>query len=231
MTHARSANAQAVILLVEDHPLFLDGVRRYLGELADDYELVVAESAAAASQLVASRSDLDIALVDLGLPDACGFELMDHIRQQRPALPVVVLSGSTCSSDIRRAFHAGAKGYITKDTQPEIMLSAMRLVMAGGVYVPPQLVVGDERGGRGDAADRFSQAKHKYDQLTERQQQVLRLLQDGRSNKDIADQIGCSQATVKVHVTAVLKTLAVPNRSGAAALAREFGLGDDPAPQ
>ncbi len=229
MTLVQTGSAQVVILLVEDHPLFLDGVRRYLGEVAESYELVIAESAAATHQIITSRADIDIALVDLGLPDACGFELLTSIREQLPSVPVVVLSGSTSNTDIRRAFHAGAKGYITKDTRPDIMLSALRLVMTGGTYVPPQLVAESAESGASAEADEFSMAQHRLRRLTERQQEVLRLLVAERSNKDIANEIGCSHATVKVHVTAVLKTLGVPNRMGAAALARQFGMQDGPA--
>ncbi len=193
-----------------------------MGKPGDGYELVVAESAATAKEIISNRGDLNIALLDLGLPDACGFDLLAGIRQQAPALPVVVLSGSTSSSDIRRAFHTGARGYITKDTRPDIMLSALQLVLAGGTYVPPQLVT--MQPGQTAGIDEFSVAESRLGRLTERQQEVLKLIVAERSNKDIATEIGCSQATVKVHVTAVLKTLGVPNRIGAAALARQHGI-------
>jgi DNA-binding NarL/FixJ family response regulator len=226
MTLVQSGSAQVVILLVEDHPLFLDGMRRYLNEVAESYELVVAESALEAHRVVSSRDDLDIALIDLGLPDASGFELLERMREKLPAMPIVILSGSTSNSDIRRAFHAGARGYITKDTRPDIMLSALRLVITGGTYVPPQLVDGSPEPGPLQQTDEFSIAQRRIRRLTERQQEVLRLIVAERSNKDIANEIGCSHATVKVHVTAVLKTLGVPNRTGAAAMARQFGLSD-----
>jgi DNA-binding NarL/FixJ family response regulator len=128
-------------------------------------------------------------------------------------LPIVVLSGSEDRADMRRALNRGAMGFIPKSATAPVMLSALRLVLAGGVYVPPAMV--ESSGSADDCAQRV---------LTPRQIDVLARVIEGQQNKAIAAALGLSEATVKAHVTALFKTLNVRNRTQAARAAERLGL-------
>lgn len=121
---------------------------------------------------------------------------------------------------MRKALDLGAAGYIPKSAGIEVMLSALRLVLVGGIYVPPDLLRKAAPPGITEVVD--AAAELSPDSLTSRQQEVLRLLGEGKSNKEIARQLDLSENTVKIHVTAVLKALGVNNRTKAAVVARQF---------
>lgn len=211
------------ILLVEDHPIFLSGIEHHLSKLSPASELVIADSLESAKDVIGSHSDFSIAIVDLGLPDGDGFDLISTLINTLPNVPVVVMSASDQRTDIRRAFREGVRGYITKDTQPDLMLNALRLVLAGGVYLPPHLISELHSNEPVAAEDKSRNLVENIDKLSGRQYEILKFLVEKKSNKQIAREIGRTEATVKAHVTAVLKTLGVANRSQAAVAAREWG--------
>ena len=196
------------ILVVDDHPMMSVALADLLRGLAPQVETLLAHSGAAALQLVTRHPDLDLALLDLGLPDADGFDLLTRVRTRCPGVPVVVISGSERQQDMRRAIAAGALGYIVKSMPPAKLLLAVRQVLAGDVFLPAALSVEPVPAKGPDGASRGTA-------LSERQVDVLRLICAGKSNKFIGQELALSEKTVKGHVTAIFKFLDVVNRTRA----------------
>ena len=196
------------ILLVDDHTLFRAGMSHVLRQLDEDVQIFEAGSVAEARATLAAQPGLNLALLDLYMPDGHGSAALASITQQYPALPVVVLSGSDKREDMQRALDAGALGFIPKSVTPAVMLSALRLVLAGGVYVPAQLVQAPDTAGKAGSAPESG--------LTPRQIEVLAGVIEGKSNKAIAQQFGITEATVKAHISALFRALNVSNRTQAA---------------
>ncbi|MEJ6000011.1 response regulator transcription factor [Paucibacter soli] len=218
------------VLLIDDHPLILSALQTVIEGLGDAVEVVGADSAAAARQTLQQSQDFDLVLLDLHLGDASGFDVLDEFRAAYPALPVVVISASDRASDVIRAIDQGAMGFIPKRTSTEMLAQALKLVMSGGIYVPP-MSLGDE-GPRNlvpeDAPNKLRQIQELASagsfqsssgleglSLTPRQTDVLALLLQGKPNKIIARELGVSVETIKDHVAAVLKALGVSSRTQA----------------
>lgn len=211
-------------LLVDDHPLILSALRSVIEGLGDGgCEVVTADSACAARQtLAAEAASFDLVLLDLQLGDADGFELLAELRRRHPALPVVVVSGSDRSADVVRAVELGAMGFVPKRASTQLLFDALRLVMSGGIYVPPMVLGGALEASRGGPVPPPASAPGPRALpplaslgLTPRQGEVLGLLLQGQSNKLIARELKLSVETVKDHVAAVLRTLGVANRTQA----------------
>lgn len=202
------------LLVVDDHGLFREGVCQALSRLEENVVIFEASSCDQAIALVANNSDLDLVLLDINLPGKNGFEALDEVTKNYPALPVVILSASNARVDVRRALNKGAVGFIHKDTTSEIMISALRMVLAGGIYVPPNMV----------EHETLEQIEQAPSDLTARQLQVLLFLANGHSNKVIASDLNLAEATVKMHITAIFKCLGVSNRTQAALEADKLGL-------
>ena len=154
------------------------------------------------------ESDLDLVLLDLQLPDADGLEVLETLRRNHPSTAVVVLSGAGTADTMRRALQRGAQGFIPKTASSEVMLSALRLIFSGGIYVPPEFVLGTP-------PSQESTASPASLGLTERQQQVLKLMLEGKSNKLICRELHLAEPTVKNHMTAILRALNVTSRAQA----------------
>jgi DNA-binding NarL/FixJ family response regulator len=200
------------ILIADDHPLFREGLRHLLVELDWSVDVLEAWDYPGLRALLEAHADADLAIMDLDMPGAKDQAGLEGLLALYPTLPVVVLSASEQLDDMQRALDAGAMGYLPKSTPPEVLLCALRLVLSGGIYVPPALV----RGGGARAA---------FDTLSARQREVLEHLVLGHSNKEIARELGMSEATVKAHLTAIFRTLNVSNRTQAVRVARERGWG------
>lgn len=212
------------ILVSDDHALVRQGLNAILLHLEPGACLLEAEDAQGVMQQVEAEDDLDMILLDLFMPGANGFELLQRVCNRRPDTPVVVLSASNDPTHMRNSLDCGAAGYIPKSASPRVMLSALQLVMAGGIYVPPDMLKKPETDSGGQMAD-FSVAVTNYPSgLTERQKEVLILLGEGKSNKEIARDLDLSENTVKIHVRDVLKVLGVNNRTKAAMLAHEISI-------
>ncbi len=214
------------MLLADDHALVREGLKHTLSGLAPEVEFREAASAAEVFDCIARNPTIDIVLLDLVMPGSRGFELLTRVCDDHPELPVVMLSGSADPVKMRKALDIGAAGFITKSATAEVMLSALRLVLAGGIYVPPDML----RGGSGvtDQAVRVDPPNASRPgnptALTARQREVLACLGQGKSNKQIARELDLSENTVKIHVAAILRLLGVDNRTQAAVLARERGI-------
>ena len=208
------------ILLADDHDLFRAGLSLVLAQLDDDTHLLQADSFTAAIQSAASEPDLDLALLDLHMPAMNGSDGLRQFRDQFPTVPVVIVSGSDVLSDVQKMLSAGAAGFIHKSTSPPVMLSALRLVLAGGVYVPlnaMQQAPAKESPGMASGRGWLSG-------LTARQMEVLRLLALGKPNKVIARELGLSEGTVKIHLSAIFRVLDVNNRTEAVLAAQQLEL-------
>jgi DNA-binding NarL/FixJ family response regulator len=199
-------------LLADDHPLMREGVRQVLAQLDADVEIVDAHDYPSLFAQTMLHPDLDLALVDLNMPGFVGTRGIARFRDNFPDIPLVVLSASESAQDIRDTLEAGALGYIPKAASSEAILSALRQVLAGDVYVPSCL---DERAGglQPIAPADFEALRHSG--LTARQLEVAALLLQGWANKAIAGTLGLSEATVKVHIAAIFRALDVSNRTEA----------------
>lgn len=207
------------VLLADDHPLFREGVKPVLQKLDRDLQLVEATDYPSAFAAAHQARDLDLALLDLYMPGMVGVEGVTRFRSAFPEIPVVVLSASEQAEDIHRLLNAGALGYVTKSSPSEVILNALRLVLAGGVYVPPSLL---ENHGNGTVEFDTSRPAP----LTLRQIEVLRELAKGQSNKQIAGVLGVTEGTVKIHLAAIFRILKVNNRTEAVLVAQKMGLKD-----
>lgn len=210
------------ILVVDDHPLIREALRTVLGTLGDGVDVLAADDCAAGFALAEAHPDLDLVLLDLQLPGLAGIAAVREWRRQQPTLALVVLSAASDRATVLDALRAGAAGFIPKSSTNEIMLTAIRLVLAGGKYLPPEtLATGLE--------DPSPRPRTKFvPALSGRQMEVLRLIAQGQSNKEICRVLGLAERTVKAHVTAVLRALDVDSRTQAAVAAARLGIGEAP---
>ncbi|SIT43269.1 Two component transcriptional regulator, LuxR family [Paraburkholderia ribeironis] len=218
------------IMLVDDHALFREGLRLVLMQLDAGTEVVEAEDCEQAFRLARQRTDLDLVLLDLSLPDVSGMEALRQFRAEYAGLPVVVLSGRDDRATIIEALDAGAMGFIPKSSTSRVMMSALRLVLANGVYIPPAALLAPgtrpppARGDNGEP-DAPSPALRLPDKaLTERQMQVLELLVQGKPTKLICRELGLAEGTAKVHIASVLRALHVANRTQAVVAVSQLGI-------
>jgi len=219
------------VLLIDDHPLILSALQTVIQGLGDDVTVTGAASARAARETLKKDPDFDLVLLDLQLGDADGFDVLTEFRAAYPALPVVVVSASDRTSDVIRAIDLGAMGFVPKRASNDTLFEALRMVMSGGIYVPP-MTMGSEKSAEKPEGDTVPSVLHVVRQsamdsgfqtqpgidslgLTPRQTDVLALLLKGQPNKLIARELGLSVETVKDHVAAVLRALNVSSRTQA----------------
>ena len=215
------------ILVVDDHVLIREALRGVLKELKDDAAVLEASDCRQTMQLVEEHADLDLVLLDLNLPDRDGFSALAELRERYPALSVVVLSGQHDRSSVARALDLGALGFIPKTGQREVMLSALQLVFAGGIYIPPEILAHEEPSAAQSPGSRPASDRPRVSPsdlgLTGRQLDVLALMMQGKSNKAICRMLDLAEPTVKNHVTAILKALKVTNRTEAVIAVNDLG--------
>ena len=202
------------ILIVDDHALFREGLVLLLEALGQPVQALQAENADAAMRQISSHPQLDLVLLDLVMPGPGGIELLPEIKRLVPAAPVVILSGDESHRTITGAIERGASGYIPKTSTADIMRGALRLVMGGGIYVPP-IVLRDETRPPLPGVQQKRAAKPEDLGITPRQVEVLDFLLAGMPTKVIASRLGVSDSTVKAHTMAIFRTLKVRNRTEA----------------
>jgi len=194
------------ILLADDHILFRAGLVHIVCEADPSMEIIEASSCAQMRSAIAANPDLGLALVDIHMPDGNG---LDVLLEGHDTLPVVVLSGSESYDDMQRALRAGARGFMPKTITASVMMCALRVVLAGGIYVPPEMM-------RMEAVAAQNTSDPSGLGLTPRQLDVLALLIKGKTNKSIAKELGIAETTVTAHLTEVFRVLKVNNRTEAA---------------
>jgi DNA-binding NarL/FixJ family response regulator len=209
------------VLLVDDHVLIRDALRGVLRELADNATVLEASNCHQAMRLIEAHPDLHLILLDLNLPDRDGFAVLADLRKRYATISLVVLSAFHDRENVVRALNLGALGFIPKSAPRDVMVNALRLVFAGGIYIPPEAL------GRSEPKEqqpvtgrRLSPADLGF---TERQMEVLALMMHGKSNKAISRILDIAEPTVKHHVTAILKALKVTNRTEAVVAVGSMG--------
>ena len=206
------------ILVVDDHPLVREGLRQILKGLDEHVEVLEAPHCGRAFALATLHPDLDLVLLDYHLPDMNGLQALAIFGAQHPELPIVMLSGTVNPQIARQVLDQGAAGFLTKNGLSDEMLAALRLVLAGGIYTPPSLQT-PTVGGR----DRGSLSGYSHPLLTPRQEQVLYLLLDGCSTRQISQILDLAEETAKTHIAGVLRAFGVNTRLQAVLAAERYG--------
>lgn len=211
------------ILLADDHALFREGMHYVMqqldNQLGGQAEILDAGNFSEALGIAEKNPDLSLALLDLKMPGSDGVSAIKLFHSRYPDIPIVVVSGADQREDIMGAMNSGAMGFISKSSNCKDMVQALRMVLDGGTYLPPQLLQQDVAG----SADGRNWRTNKFG-LTARQMEILQYLGQGWSNKNISDATGLAEGTVKIHVAAVFQTLRVNNRVEAAHAGRRLGL-------
>jgi DNA-binding NarL/FixJ family response regulator len=221
---ATEGDMKIKVLMADDHALFRDGMRYVLQQLADEVEILDSGNFQDALQLVHDHPDINLALLDLNMPGSEGVPSIQFFHVRYPNIPLVVVSGSDHRDDIESVMESGAMGFISKMSSSKIMLSALRMVLEGGVYLPPQLLqqaVSHVEQGE-TLSSRRSQRAAKFG-LTARQLEVLIYLAEGLPNKEISKKMNLAEGTVKIHTAAVYQALHVNSRLEAVSAARRLG--------
>lgn len=208
------------VLLVDDHELFRSGLKFLLADLVENISFFEAPSCAVAIEL-AAKTKFDIVLLDLQLPGISGLDALALLRERIEEAVIVVVSAEENREVIRQIIDAGAAGYIPKASSHAIMMAALRLVLAGGVYLPAH-TVGAKLPPQEAGADHKQVSS--IENLTGRQIETLRIAMQGKANKVIARELNISEATVKAHLSSVFRALGVKNRTEAVFAAAKIGL-------
>jgi len=214
------------VLVIDDHPLVQEGVAAALESLGHDTRVMSARDAEQGMAMAAANPDLDLVLLDLALPGMSGFGLIGRLHERFPSLPVVVLSALEEPENVRQTLNAGAMGFVPKSAPTRVLLEVLQQVLAGNVSVPagPRGGSGLSNSSAGAVATEPPQPLPDVSLLTLRQVDVLSRVCQGKTNKQIATELGLSEKTVKAHVTAIFKVLGVVNRTQAVLVARRVGM-------
>lgn len=222
------------ILLIDDHPLFREGVALLLKPLVDGLETWEAGSCEEAFELLAQRGSVDLVLIDLGLPGLSGLDGLKRLRADHPEAPVVVMSSADDKDTVLAVLDAGAMGFIPKSSTSQVMLGALRLILAKGIYLPPSVFLAARAApavspapAQANAPAALAPALGRLPAelgMTPRQADVLHLLLQGKPAKLIGRQLDLSLSTVKAHTSAVLRALNVTTRTQAVLAASRLGL-------
>jgi DNA-binding NarL/FixJ family response regulator len=212
------------LIIADDHPLFRGALREAVAGLFDHADIAEAGSFDDMARLLERGADVDLILLDLTMPGVRGFSGLMYLRAQYPSVPIVVVSANDDPSVIRRCVDFGASGFIPKTLGIDAIRAAIDRVIAGDVWTPPDIDLG--AGADADTAGLMARLAA----LTPQQVRVLMMLSEGLLNKQIAYELGVSEATVKAHVSAILQKLGVESRTQAVIAASKIELGQWPQP-
>lgn len=216
---------QMKVLIADDHEYFRNGLKSDLLNIIPD---AVFASAGRADEVIAILEQdraIDMVILDLYMPGSNQYDLVARVCNDRPELTVVIMSASEKCEDMRAVFDRGASGYIPKTAGSDIVLQAIQLILAGGVYFPSEVLL--KSSAHNSDTISVSGIEKKVSLLTRRQHEVLKLLLEGMANKKIANQLNLSESTVKIHVTAILRTLEVKSRAEVIAAVRNLDRGQN----
>lgn len=206
------------ILIADDHELFLTGLHMVLSDIDDDVSIETVHDHKELQEKADGKAYFDLILTDLAMPGMNWHESLRLLKEHYPETPIVVLSAVSDPENVLQAIDIGAAGFIPKTSSSKIILSALRLILSGGLYLPSELL--------NVSGKPSEEAAGNKGPLTPRQLDVLRLMGQSKPNKIIARELDLSEGTVKLHVTAILKALNVTNRTGAVIAGKEMGLID-----
>jgi len=218
------------IMIVDDHALVRRGMAYVVKESFPDADVVEAEGAAAALELMRAKA-ADLALVDVRMPDLDGLELLRAMKTEWPDVPVIMLSTYENAPYVKRALSDGAAGYLLKDATPEDLGQAINVAISGGGNVlSPRVIQNlfEDVESSGDNANGHGRHRRTEYNLTQREHDILALLSEGRSNRSIAQHLYLSEKTVKAHLAAIFRKMGVTNRTQAAMMAVQLGVGPVP---
>ena len=205
------------ILIADDHALFRDGLALRLEEIAPEAAILQASSYSQVFKILNTEPAVDVLVLDVEMQDMPWLESLKKIHALAPKMKIIVVSASEDSRTIRTILATGVKGYIPKRSEIKVFNNALKLIIEGGSYVPPNLL-------ENTPLNALSGRNIGIKTLTTRQSQVLDLIAQGKSNKQIAYDMGVSESTVKLHINALLRSLHVSNRTQAVITAQKIGL-------
>jgi len=206
-------------VIADDHPLFRGALREAVTRLFEHVDIEEAGTFNEVAELLERGSDVDLVLLDLTMPGVRGFSGLMYLRAQYPSVPVIVVSANDDPAAIRRCMEFGSSGFIPKTLGVEAMRTAISRILSGGVWTPPDVDLA--AGSDAETAELLARMAT----LTPQQVRVLMMLSEGLLNKQIAYQLGVSEATVKAHVSAILQKLGVESRTQAVIAAAKIETG------
>jgi DNA-binding NarL/FixJ family response regulator len=212
-------NSHYRLVIADDHPLFRGALREAVTGLFELTDIAEAGTFDEVAELLERGGDVDLVLLDLTMPGVRGFSGLMYLRAQYPSVPVIVVSANDDPAAIRRCMEFGASGFIPKTLGVEAMRTAIARILGGGVWTPPDVDLA--AGSDAESAELIARMAT----LTPQQVRVLMMLSEGLLNKQIAYQLGVSEATVKAHVSAILQKLGVESRTQAVIAAAKIETG------
>ena len=206
------------VLITDEQSLFRDGLSLRLKQINQDIAILQSSNLVDMQKILSKEPDIDILIVDIDLAELNAAEIINKIKNLAPNTKIVAISSSEDTRNIKKILSCGVKGYIPKRSDSNILSGALKLILDGGTYIPPAML---DNGIDYNGSSHISNPLKKN--LTNRQSQVLDLIAQGKSNKQIAYDMGVSEATVKLHINALLRSLKVNNRTQAVITAQKNG--------
>jgi DNA-binding NarL/FixJ family response regulator len=210
----------AKFLIADDHPLYREALIAALRPLFDDVEIIQSDNLNSTLEALQQNSDFDLVLLDLNMPGCDNFYGLIRVSQDFPEVPVAVVSASDSSAVVSKVMNLGAKGFIPKATATHIIADALKQIMCGKVWLPEGIDICIEL----DAP--VTNVAKLVGELTPKQFQVLKLLQNGLLNKQIAYDLSITEATVKAHISAIFRRFNVNTRTQAVLLLKDLDIPD-----
>jgi DNA-binding NarL/FixJ family response regulator len=212
-------NPSTHLIIADDHPLFRDALRHAVASVVPSAKIGEAGTFEELTGMLERESDVDLVLLDLSMPGISGFSGLIYLRAQYPAIPVVIVSASDDVGTIRRSLDFGASGFVPKRYGVDTLRDAIQKVLDGDVWIPSDIDLNA-------AADpEMTKLRDRLITLTPQQVRVLMMLSEGLLNKQIAYELGVSEATIKAHVSAILQKLGVESRTQAVIAAAKISAG------
>lgn len=217
-------------LIADDHELFLQGLEFILHKEYPNAEIVLTNSYTGIFQILEQRKDFDLIITDLAMPGANWLDAISKIHNICSDVPIIIISAVFDKEILQKTYDIGVSGYVSKSFPNSLIISAINLVMAGGMYIPPELLKMSMASSTSNVKDlikdldKDKKSAKENRILTPRQMEVLQCLFNGLSNKQIAYKLGLSEGTVKIHITLIMKALDVNNRVSAVREASRRGL-------
>lgn len=207
------------VLIADEQSLFRDGLTLRLKEINQNIDILQSSSLTETLQILSAEPNTDILILDIDLAGFSAEETIKNIQNISPSAKIIAISSSEDAHNIKNILSLGAKGYIPKRSDSNILSGALKLILDGGTYIPPVML-------KTDSISKLTSPTLPplKKNLTNRQSQVLDLIAQGKSNKQIAYDMGVSEATVKLHINALLRSLKVNNRTQAVITAQKMGL-------
>lgn len=218
------------ILIADDHELFLQGLEFILQKQYPEAQIVLASNYNDIFKILKEQKDFDLILTDLAMPGANWLDALKQIHVDCPDVPIIIISAVFDRQILQKTFDIGVSGYVSKSFSNSLIISAINLVMAGGIYVPPEVLQMSVQSSPEPMRELLASLNEQNSDITDnniltpRQKEVLACLADGLSNKQIAYRLGVSEGTIKIHITLLLRALEVTNRLAAVRKAVQLGI-------